>query len=43
MGVSGAEAVSNVAITFVGHVEAQIMIKPYMINMTNSELMSSMK
>ena len=30
MGVSGAEALSNVASTFVGQVEAQIMIKPYL-------------
>jgi concentrative nucleoside transporter, CNT family len=42
MGVSGAEAISNVASTFVGQVEAQIMIKPYLKTMTNSELMSSM-
>lgn len=42
MGVSGAEAVSNVASTFVGQVEAQIMIKPYLKNMTRSELMASM-
>jgi concentrative nucleoside transporter, CNT family len=42
MGVSGAEALSNVASTFVGQVEAQIMIKPYLPRMTNSELMSSM-
>jgi CNT family concentrative nucleoside transporter len=42
MGVSGAEALSNVASTFVGQVEAQIMIKPYLKGMTNSELMSSM-
>ena len=42
MGVSGAEAVSNVASTFVGQVEAQIMIRPYLKGMTNSELMSSM-
>jgi CNT family concentrative nucleoside transporter len=42
MGVSGAEALSNVASTFVGQVEAQIMIKPYLKNMTNSELMASM-
>ncbi|QRR03692.1 NupC/NupG family nucleoside CNT transporter [Dyadobacter sandarakinus] len=42
MGVSGAEALSNVASTFVGQVEAQIMIKPYLKNMTKSELMSSM-
>ena len=42
MGVSGSEAVSNVASTFVGQVEAQIMIRPYLKGMTNSELMSSM-
>jgi CNT family concentrative nucleoside transporter len=42
MGVSGAEALSNVASTFVGQVEAQIMIKPYLKSMTNSELMASM-
>ncbi len=42
MGVSGAEALSNVASTFVGQVEAQIMIKPYLAGMTNSELLSSM-
>ena len=42
MGVSGAEALSNVASTFVGQVEAQIMIKPYLKNMTNSELLASM-
>ncbi|HEX9958014.1 MAG TPA: Na+ dependent nucleoside transporter N-terminal domain-containing protein, partial [Fibrella sp.] len=42
MGVSGAEALSNVASTFVGQVEAQIMIKPYLATMTNSELLASM-
>ena len=42
MGVSGAEALSNVASAFVGQVEAQIMVKPYLKSMTNSELMSSM-
>ncbi|RYZ99738.1 MAG: NupC/NupG family nucleoside CNT transporter [Sphingobacteriaceae bacterium] len=42
MGVSGAEAVSNVASAFVGQVEAQIMIKPYIKNMTMSELLASM-
>lgn len=42
MGVSGAEALSNVASAFVGQVEAQIMIKPYLKKMTNSELMASM-
>lgn len=42
LGVSGAEALSNVASTFVGQVEAQIMIKPYLKTMTNSELLASM-
>ncbi|MCY7350000.1 MAG: hypothetical protein LH606_04950 [Cytophagaceae bacterium] len=42
MNVSGAEALSNVASTFVGQVEAQIMIKPYLKTMTNSELLASM-
>lgn len=42
MGVSGAEALSNVSSTFVGQVEAQIMIKPYLGGMTNSELLASM-
>jgi CNT family concentrative nucleoside transporter len=42
MRVSGAEAVSNVASTFVGQVEAQIMIKPYLATMTMSELLASM-
>jgi len=42
MNVSGAEALSNVASAFVGQVEAQIMIKPYLATMTNSELLASM-
>lgn len=42
MRVSGAEALSNISSAFVGQVEAQIMIKPYLKGMTNSELMSSM-
>lgn len=42
MQVSGAEALSNVASTFVGQVEAQIMIKPYLNTMTKSELAASM-
>ena len=42
MNVSGAEALSNVASTFVGQVEAQIMIKPYISGMTMSELLASM-
>lgn len=42
MGVSGSEALSNAASGFVGQVEAQIMIKPYLQGMTNSELLASM-
>jgi len=42
MRVSGAEALSNVASTFVGQVEAQILIKPYLAAMTMSELLASM-
>lgn len=42
MRVSGAEALSNVASAFVGQVEAQVMIRPYISTMTKSELMSSM-
>jgi CNT family concentrative nucleoside transporter len=42
MGVSGSEALSNIASAFVGQVEAQIMIKPYIGTMTRSELLASM-
>lgn len=42
MNVSGAEALSNISSAFVGQVEAQIMIKPYLKGMTLSELMASM-
>ncbi len=42
MNISGAEALSNVASAFVGQVEAQIMIKPYLSTMTMSELLASM-
>jgi CNT family concentrative nucleoside transporter len=42
MCVSGSEALSNVASAFVGQVEAQIMIKPYLKTMTMSELLASM-
>lgn len=42
MKVSGAEALSNVASAFVGQVEAQVMIRPYLGTMTRSELLSSM-
>jgi CNT family concentrative nucleoside transporter len=40
--VSGAEALSNVASAFVGQVEAQVMIRPYLATMTKSELLASM-
>ncbi len=42
MRVSGAEALSNVASAFVGQVEAQVMIRPYLKGMTQSELLASM-
>jgi CNT family concentrative nucleoside transporter len=42
MRVSGAEALSNVASAFVGQVEAQVMIRPYIATMTRSELLASM-
>ena len=42
MRVSGAEALSNVASAFVGQVEAQVMIRPYLSGMTKSELLASM-
>lgn len=42
MGVSGSESLSNVASAFVGQVEAQILIKPYVSGMTMSELLASM-
>lgn len=42
MNISGSEALSNAASAFVGQVEAQIMIKPYLATMTMSELLASM-
>lgn len=42
MRASGAEALSNIASAFVGQVEAQVMIRPYLPTMTKSELLSSM-
>jgi CNT family concentrative nucleoside transporter len=42
MGASGAEALSNAASVFVGQVEAQLLIKPYVASMTKSELLASM-
>jgi concentrative nucleoside transporter, CNT family len=42
MRVSGAEALSNVASAFVGQIEAQVLIRPYLKGMTKSELLASM-
>lgn len=42
MGASGAEALSNAASIFVGQVEAQLLIRPYVPSMTMSELLASM-
>lgn len=42
MNVSGSEALSNVASSFVGQILAQIMIKPYLAKMTRSEILASM-
>jgi concentrative nucleoside transporter, CNT family len=42
MRVSGSESLSNVSSTFLGQVEAQILIQPYLGGMTRSELLASM-
>lgn len=42
MRASGAESLSNVASAFVGQVEAQVMIRPYLPTMTKSEILASM-
>lgn len=42
MGASGAEATSNSASVFVGQVEAQILIKPFLASATKSELLAVM-
>lgn len=42
MGASGSEALSNAASVFVGQVEAQLLVKPYVASMTMSELLASM-
>ncbi len=42
MRVSGSEALSNISSAFVGQVEAQLMIGPYVKGMTKSELLASM-
>ncbi|MBN2347036.1 MAG: NupC/NupG family nucleoside CNT transporter [Candidatus Aminicenantes bacterium] len=42
MGTSGAESLSNTANIFVGQTEAPLLIKPYIGNMTNSEILTIM-
>lgn len=42
IGASGAEALSNTASVFVGQVEAQLLVKPYLGKATNSELLTMM-
>ncbi|MBY0358512.1 MAG: hypothetical protein K2W82_10970 [Candidatus Obscuribacterales bacterium] len=42
MGISGPEAFSSAAAVFVGQVECQVLIKPYMSRLTTSELFCSM-
>ncbi len=41
MGITGPEALSSVAAVFVGQVECQVLIKPYMKSLTRSELFTS--
>lgn len=42
MGASGSEALSNAASIFVGQIEAQLLVKPYLPTMTRSELLAVM-
>jgi concentrative nucleoside transporter, CNT family len=42
LGASGAEALNNTASVFVGQVESQLLIKPYLATMTTSELLTVM-
>ena len=42
VGASGSETTSNAASVFIGQVEAQILIKPYMPTLTQSELLAVM-
>jgi len=42
MRVSGSEALANVSSAFVGQVEAQVMIRPYLSGLTMSELLATM-
>ncbi|MDZ4837653.1 MAG: nucleoside transporter C-terminal domain-containing protein [Candidatus Melainabacteria bacterium] len=42
LGLSGPESLSCAAAAFVGQVECQLLIKPYMANLTKSELFTTM-
>lgn len=42
MGASGSEALCNAASVFVGQIEAQLLVKPYVPTMTRSELLAVM-
>jgi CNT family concentrative nucleoside transporter len=42
LGASGAEALANTASVFVGQVEAQLLVKPYLSKATQSELLTMM-
>lgn len=42
LGVSGAETLSNSASVFLGQIEAQMLVRPYLATMTQSELLSIM-
>jgi concentrative nucleoside transporter, CNT family len=42
LGITGPEAVSTAAAVFVGQVECQVLIKPYLSKLTSSELFTSL-
>jgi CNT family concentrative nucleoside transporter len=42
LGVSGAETLSNSASVFLGQIEAQMLVRPYLATMTQSELLAIM-
>jgi CNT family concentrative nucleoside transporter len=42
LGVSGAETLSNTASVFLGQIEAQMLVRPYLATMTQSELLAIM-
>ncbi len=42
LGVSGAEALANTSVAIVGQVESAIIVQPYLINMTKSEILTIM-